>query len=789
MSDTYYLSVYKIFLLFVFNVLTCCFLFLNKVCGQEKTLVKTVSDTASTTLRDTLLFRIEQAQTIINQIDTHNKNSYNLARIRADLPEIKANVSEIKEDMLGTSRILEIKTLLSYQTILKGEQTQLFDWRKTLSAYNNNLRQMSDQIIRLSTDTLLFPVAKDTIGEHLYLIQLNNLRQKLQTSGKITTHTLDSVGTLLASVSTLYFEINDLQTVIYEHFKTYGQSALSKESPYLWSAPPITTTTNIGKLFRTSYQGQNRILSYFINNTWDNRLLLIVTGLAFFIWVFRNFKVVNKVPLNPKLAALKFNYIGPMPLLSTLIVILSVTPLFEPSSPPSYIELIQIALLFVLTLFFRKRIKARQFKFWLLIVALYCLTSVAIAVINYGLILRSWLILLNLASVYIGLIFYKKTDRRTIAKKYLKPMMAIYLTLNSLAILLNLFGRISLAKVFSQTAITCLPQVVGLAVLVHLISESLELQIRISSCSGGLFSRINFNKVRKTFRKVLSIMAVLLWLLVFFINLNFSGALFTLVELMLNKPRNFGSINYTLGNILLFALILYISLWLQKNIGILLSEGSSDFMGKTEQKSSKLALIRLIVILVGFFVAINASGFPIDKLTVVLGALSVGIGLGMQNIVNNFVSGIILIFERPFQIGDFVELADKKGKVLDIGIRASRMLTPQGSELIVPNGDLLSGRLVNWTLSNNYLKTEFLLKICNEADVSIVKKIIEEEVAKSEDAVKNTESEILFNAVGADNIELKVQVWINNIYNEVSFKGKILEQIFTRFKEKGIKMM
>ncbi|MGI4749721.1 MAG: mechanosensitive ion channel family protein [Janthinobacterium lividum] len=780
-------AIYKFHFILLLSIFSCFIVIKNPAFGQEKTPVKTASDTVAT-IPDTLLFRIERAQNAITQINTHNKNGYNLAQIRTDLPDIKVNVAEIKEDILGTSRILEIKTLLSYQSILKGEQIQLSEWRQTLSAYNTNLRQMSDQIIGFSADSLLQPAVKDT-SKQLYSAQLTDLRQKLQASGKVTASTLDSVGTLLAQVSTVYFEINDLQTSINDHIKTSGQNAFSKESPYLWSAPPITTTTNIAKLFRTSYQGQNRILSYFLNSTWDNRLLLILFGTAFFIWVFRNFKVVNKVPLNPKLASLKFNYIGPMPLLTTLIVVLNVTPLFEPGSPPSYIELIQLVLLFMLTLFFRKRIQSAQFKFWLLIVTLYILISVTIAVINYGLILRSGLILLNLASIYIGIVFYKKVDRKTISKKYLKPMVSIYLLLNGVAILLNLFGRISLAKVFSQTAITSLTQVVGLAVLVHIISEALELQIRISSCSEGIFSRINIDKVRKTFRKVLTVMAVLLWLLVFFINLNFSGAVFSMVELMLNKQRSFGNIGYTLGNILLFSIILYISIWLQKNIGILLGEGSSTVMGKTEQKSSKLALIRLIVILVGFFMAITASGVPIDKLTVVLGALSVGIGLGMQNIVNNFVSGIILIFERPFQIGDFVELADKKGKVLDIGIRASRMLTPQGSEVIVPNGDLLSGRLVNWTLSNNYLKTEFLLKINSETDIAVVKNIIQEEVGKAENSVKNMPVEILFNAIGADSIELKVEVWINNVYNETNFKGKILEEIFGRFKNAGIKMM
>jgi potassium efflux system protein len=785
-----YQSLFTITFLLFFKFL----LLSNPAFGQDVTPAKTVVDSAkfipsAKAIPDTLLFRIEQAQNAIEQINSHNKNGYNISQIRAALPEVQDNIEEIKNDVVSSTRIIEVKTLLSYQSILKGEQSQLADWRTTLSAYNDNLRQMSQQIVRFSGDTLLTTVRKDTSQKRLYDSQLRDLRLQLQQAGKTTTASLDSVGKLLAKVSALYFQVNDLQANIKQRLATSGQSAFSKESPYLWSAPPVTTTTNIGNLFRSSYQGQNRILSYFINNTWDNRLLLILFSIAFFIWVFRNFKVVNKLPANPKLAALKFSYIGPVPILSTLIVLLSLAPLFEPDSPPSYVELIQLALLFVLTLFFRKRIEPQKFKFWLVIAALYVAITVTVTVINYGLILRSVLILLNIGSIYLGVIFYRRIDRVIIAKRYLKPVIGVFFLLNVLSVLLNLFGRISLAKVFSQTAIISLTQIVGLAVLVHILSEALELQIRISSSSEGIFSKINFSKVRAAFRKGLSIVAVLLWLLVFFINLNFSGALFNIIERMLSKQRTIGSINYTLGNVLLFAIILYLSNWLQKNVGVLLGEGNTTFMGKTEHKSSKLALIRLAVIIVGFFFAVSASGFPVDKLTVVLGALSVGIGLGMQNIVNNFVSGIILIFEKPFQIGDYVELADKKGKVLDIGIRASRMLTQQGSEVIVPNGDLLSGRLVNWTLSNSYLKTELLFKVNSDADLNSVKKIIEDEAGKAEDTIKNTPVEILFNAVTADSIELRLLVWISSIYNENSFKGKMLEQLFVRFKEKGIKMM
>ncbi|RZL54826.1 MAG: mechanosensitive ion channel, partial [Pedobacter sp.] len=164
-------------------------------------------------------------------------------------------------------------------------------------------------------------------------------------------------------------------------------------------------------------------------------------------------------------------------------------------------------------------------------------------------------------------------------------------------------------------------------------------------------------------------------------------------------------------------------------------------------------------------------------------------GLGMQNIVNNFVSGIILIFEKPFRIGDYVELADKKGKVQDIGIRSSKLLTPQGSEVIIPNGDLLSGRLVNWTLSNDYLKSELLIKISSTANMQQVQEIISEVVKGSAHTVTNLPPEILVNNLAADSVEIKVLVWINNVYVEAAFKSDTLLRIMVAFQEADIKVM
>src|SRR6185312_14447692 len=122
-------------------------------------------------------------------------------------------------------------------------------------------------------------------------------------------------------------------------------------------------------------------------------------------------------------------------------------------------------------------------------------------------------------------------------------------------------------------------------------------------------------------------------------------------------------------------IIIYVSNKLQKGVGRLYEANEKNGVPAIDKTGSRLVITRLILLIIGFLLAVAASGLPIDKITIVLGALSVGIGLGLQSIVNNLVSGIILIFERPFEIGDFIELDNKKGRVRNIGIRSSKLVT------------------------------------------------------------------------------------------------------------------
>ena len=742
------------------------------------------------TIPDTLLFKIQKAQAIITEMKSANKNGYSISRIRNGLASVKTSIAPISTDVNTAGKTLDAKNLASYSSILENAQERLATWRVALSKSNNDLQSRLDEVLALSTDSLLIVAGNDTTQKKFYAGQLASLKLQLQEAGTLTSGRLDTVSRLQADVSATFLTISSLQAAINDRMQKSNENAFHQESPYLWDAPGSLGEGDARAIIKSTYLGQNKIVRYFINSTWDNRFLLLLLSGLFFAWVFTNYRKATGPALSEQIGPLLFGNIRPVPVVASLIVMLNLTPLFEPGSPPLYIEITQFLLIIVLTIHLWKRFSPQDKRLWLLNVVLYVVLVGVTSLLNDSIYIRLGLIALNLGFLYIGAVFYPKLNRERISKDVIGPVIKIYLALHILAIVLNIFGRISLAETLSITAVIGLVQLIALGVFTQIIQEALELQIKISACSNGIFSRVNVSHSQQSFNKILKFLAIALWLLVFFINLGIAGSLYDFFYHLLTKPRSLGSISFTLSNVLSFGVIIYLSSILQKNVSLFFGESrlpSTD--GQGEHISSLLALVRLVIVIAGVLLAVAVSGISVDKLTVVLGALSVGIGLGMQNIVSNFVSGIILIFEKPFRIGDYIELADKKGMIHDIGIRSSRMKTALGTEVIIPNGDLLANRLVNWTSSNTYLKTEFGFKVSTDTNLETLNEHIKDVIANLEGVVKHLPPEILVIAIGGGSIELKVQVWITSIYTEANFKSQVLLQLLARFTESGISMV
>ncbi|PRY47173.1 mechanosensitive ion channel-like protein [Spirosoma oryzae] len=769
-----------------------CFFILFALWPSEQALAQDTTQipVAGQSIPDTLLFKIQKAQSAITELKSAGKRGYGVTRIRAGLADVKASIAPIVADVNLHKLAIDPKVIANYRLILNDAQTRLATWRTALSKSNNDLQRQLDQLVNLSGDSLLTVSGNDTTEKVLYRDQLASIKLQLQNAGTQTSAQLDTVSRLLADVSGTSLNVSELQATLGEQLQQSTANTLGREVPHLWQAPVSLSVSQLSEQLWANYLGQQKILTYFLSATWDDRFLLYLLAIGFFAWVFANFRKLNALSGRQDLGKLNTTNLRPVPVIASLIVLLNLIPLFEPGAPSSYIEFTQFLLLVVLSIHLWHKLAPPDLRLWQANGVLYVLLIVTVNLVNDSLGLRLWLIGLNLAFLYIGYRYAGHLQSKSVSTRIIRPVTRLFFVLHVLAILLNVIGRISLAKTFSLTAVIALVQITGLAVFIEIVLEALELQMRISASAQGLFSRVNVDHTRRAAKKGLVFLAVALWLLVFLTNLGIADSVFSFIGEVLTKPRTFGSVTFSLSNILSFSIIIYLSSLLQKNIGLFFGESQvPSANGQVDQVNSMLALIRLVIIIGGVLLAVVASGVSIDKFTVVLGALSVGIGLGMQNIVSNFVSGIILIFEKPFRIGDYIELADKKGRILDIGIRSSKMLTGQGSEVIIPNGDLLSNRLVNWSSRGTYLKTEFTLKVGGDTDMQQLRTIIQESASQLDESVNGMPPEVVVTGIAADAIELKVVAWMRSISSESSLKSELLQQLVGRFRDAGIRLL
>ncbi|MFT2008207.1 mechanosensitive ion channel family protein [Pontibacter sp. 13R65] len=741
---------------------------------------------------DSLLARVEEARRTIERINTINRRGLSTSSIEQNLPKIEANLNTIQQNLSFYSRVIDIKNLQMYMVLLNNMQQALNEQRTTLSGFNRELIGMNAEINSFSQDSALLALSTDSSFTALYRNELGLLTEQWKMASSTTTQNLDKLNKIQASISSFYFLTTELQGRVDELLRQYNSRNFTREFAYIWNAEDHAVEEDqLAYMLRKSYEGQQQLLTYYFQTNWQNWIWLLAISLAFMWWVFRNYRIIKQHNNGELVAYRQIKYLKQVPVLSALVLALNIAPFFDLHPPTAYVEIMQFFLMLSLTVLFWRNWPRHLFYYWIAIFVLFIIFAVSSSIINPSPALRVGLLVFNSISVVFGIFFTRDIRQALSLAGFVKQVSVIYIVLNVVAILCNIFGRLTLAKITSTAAIFGLTQIIGLQILVELITEAFFLQIEASKVSDRSSSRFNFDykKMEATATKVLSFLVIVFWIAIFTTNLNIYTPIYNVLEQFLTTTRTLGSITFTIGNVLLFFLILYLANKLQQYVGYFFGVRNNDFITGRNIRGSRMVIVRLVVLVVGFILAISASGMPLTNITVVLGALGVGIGLGLQNIVNNLVSGIILIFERPFELGDSIEIGTKKGRVKDIGIRSSRLLTTEGSEIIVPNGDLLSGQVTNWTLNNRNVRVELLLKIDPNADLEQVKKYIVEEIEKSPNVLKRIPPDILLNTISSASLELKVLFWVTNIRQDQAAKSEVLLRIYRRLTQEEIKVL
>ena len=196
-----------------------------------------------------------------------------------------------------------------------------------------------------------------------------------------------------------------------------------------------------------------------------------------------------------------------------------------------------------------------------------------------------------------------------------------------------------------------------------------------------------------------------------------------------------------------------------------------------------------LVFLFGLLVGLQWAGVNMSNLVILGGAVGIGVGFGLQNIANNFVSGIILLMERPIQVGDRVEVGDTNGDVVKIAARSTWIRTNDNVVMIIPNSEFINNHVTNWTANDRQIRFAIPLGVSYSSDPEVVREVLEEVAGRHPDVLTLPPPEVLFTGFGDSSLDFELRVWtITRVQFPRILASEIYFMVFKAFKEHGIEI-
>jgi small-conductance mechanosensitive channel len=357
-------------------------------------------------------------------------------------------------------------------------------------------------------------------------------------------------------------------------------------------------------------------------------------------------------------------------------------------------------------------------------------------------------------------------------------------------IVAEIWGKQGLAEFLFISLIRSIASVLGFMLFLYMIHGSIEWVFRRSSLQKvAFFHRSTDTIIRRVTLFVDIVLCGLLFFPAILMIWGLFGSLPAAIKGLLELGFNLGSQRITVGLVIISAGILYgsfLASWMVQKL--LMDEVLARRRVETGVRLSIARLVHYVFIFIGFLLALLALGFDFTKLTIMLSALGIGIGFGLQSIVNNLVSGLILLFERPVRVGDFIELGERWAEIKNIGLRATTVQTFDQADVIIPNADLVSTQVVNWTLSNRRVRLIIPVGVAYGSDVSLVMEKLLESTKDNSKIATTPAAQVLFLNFGESSLDFELRVWVLDADNRLVVSSELRQEIDRRFREAKIEI-
>jgi small-conductance mechanosensitive channel len=369
-------------------------------------------------------------------------------------------------------------------------------------------------------------------------------------------------------------------------------------------------------------------------------------------------------------------------------------------------------------------------------------------------------------------------------KKYLRMALRFVCVILIVIIATSLFGYDRLSKFLFKATFVTIFLFISSVILYRTTSILLELLL-----SALPVIRRHTAVIISSLRPFIFVLCAIL----FYASVSSIWLLFPTAQDAVTALANFGftvgGVSLTMKNLLIGVGIIYGAFLTSRALQAILLD---EIMPRNNiDRGVQLSIARLVhytVITIGLIILLQVMGVSLTKLTILGGALSVGIGFGLQAIVNNFASGLILLFERPIKVGDTIELGTDMGEVKHLGLRSTIIKTFDNAEIVVPNSDLITAQVTNWTLAERRARVKLPVGVAYGSDIPTVLEILLRVAGEHPMILTTPPPRALFLAFGASSLDFELRVWIADFNNRRQVQSELNQEINSEFADAGIEI-
>jgi small-conductance mechanosensitive channel len=757
--------------------------------------------------------------------DTLNQPiTYSIVDINFEIEQTQRTLSKLESSLVTTSFELNIDSLLREKKIFlkkeandfnnynphnlskfflenafrawNGHQKELLNWKKIV---NEKLSSTQEGINALKKEREIWHRSleniKKTKGVPIQLlnrvskliVKIDNIQSEFITQKKKFIIWEDKVTDLILFSNDVIEEITALQDYLRDNLFVADKEPLWKVKLYKEDIFPIDE-----KVLKALHDNSKTVINFLSQQTFVGLAIVLILIVVGFFFLRKSYNKLGYDKEKPGFVNANkiFNIHW---FASSFFLVLIASLLFLSIIPLSLSAILTMLMLwsvfYILPEFMGKQGKIRIF----MIFAIFFINELEVFMWYFRSLARVYILIESMLGIF--LVYYYGTNRFNKQIEKVSPfvhnvfrlsivLMAMFIG----AFIGNLFGYVNLSVFLLKIA----AKSATIILIIYSVHKILEIIIN-AGCEVGRASKTSFLKdywdfIQKRLIQTLNFFAVFFTVKLILESMEMYRTIYSSITDVLVYNIKIGTITLSLGGVIGMILIFIVSFFIANIIRVVFE--THEYITNKLSKGLSFAIsstIRYLIIIFGVVLGLAYAGVDMSKFGLLAGALGVGIGFGLQNIVNNFISGLILLYERPVEVGDIIEVGQLMGEVKSIGVRASRVKTYDGAEVVVPNGNIISNDLINWTLSDNKQRVDIRIGVAYGSDPNEVLKLLQQTAVEHNKVLVDPPPRPLFIEFGDSSLNFRLLCW-THFEEGLGVKSDIFTAIYNALADAGIEI-